>query len=440
MNKILMVYFIITSVNLYSQTVNKYLGTSESLITKMEWASNENKIQGFWVGYSIKVKMKETPYYYDVKLDPFSEKRYSMFESIISGISKVKISQNEVWQIEAEKIQNNKANKVYKLENDDTIEREIGVMIHFYGNSVNFSEVDEVFAARLNKWIKIDNSPILWLGLIDQNQSADFLINKFNENEKYLLKVNFMELVGVHKNYKDILTFLDSILTYNESNKIVKSAIYWVGQQDNLKALDILKLKLAKMESKELKSNIISSISQMTISEAENFIFSLINTSVDVEIKKNAIYWIGRKSTNASCDVLRNLSFSDPNPSIQREAVFAISEIENSCGIPLLTEIAKTHLNSDIRLFAISRLAFKAELFLEKQILESNVSKEDTELKKQALIALSQMCNDDNIDELVNVAKGHPNPIIRKEAIRLLGKKEDKRALEAIENVVKNIN
>lgn len=440
MIKMIILLFMVFSLNLRSQTVIRYSNNSQDLMSRLEWASNEHKNQGFWVGYSIKVKMKEVPNYFNVTLDQFSEKRYSLFDSVISGTSSLKISQNEVWEMEAQKSHERKTGESEISGDEQPIDREVGVMIHFYGKTADFSEIDEVFASRMNKWVKIDNSPIYWLGQIEQTQSAQLLIDKYRENESKLLKVNFMELIGVHKNTETVLSFLNSVLLENENNKTKRTAIFWIGQQDNQKALELLISYLGNNKLKSLKANIISGISQMNIAPAESLIFRLAAESEDPEVKKSTIYWLGLKSTAKSYDVLKNLAFRDPNVELQKNAVLAISDMKNSMSIQLLVEIARTHANSEIKSLSISRLAMKAELFLERKIAESSLNKDETEIKKQALIALTQMCGEDNIEELVKIAVDHPNPGLRREAIRLLGKKDDVRALDAIIAVAGNLD
>jgi len=55
-----------------------------------------------------------------------------------------------------------------------------------------------------------------------------------------------------------------------------------------------------------------------------------------------------------------------------------------------------------------------------------------TEVRKQAVFALSQLPDDEGIPLLIDVAKTHPDVEVRKKAIFWLGQSGDERAREAV--------
>ena len=60
----------------------------------------------------------------------------------------------------------------------------------------------------------------------------------------------------------------------------------------------------------------------------------------------------------------------------------------------------------------------------------------DTSVKKKAVFALTQMPKDEGVPLLIQVAKTNKNPVVRKEAIFWLGESRDRRALDFIESVL----
>ncbi len=60
----------------------------------------------------------------------------------------------------------------------------------------------------------------------------------------------------------------------------------------------------------------------------------------------------------------------------------------------------------------------------------------DTEVKKKAVFALSQMPKDEGVPKLIEVAKTNRNPEVRKQAMFWLGQSNDPRALEFFEQVL----
>ena len=53
----------------------------------------------------------------------------------------------------------------------------------------------------------------------------------------------------------------------------------------------------------------------------------------------------------------------------------------------------------------------------------------DTEVKKKAVFALSQLPKDEGVPLLIQVARTHSNPAVRKQAMFWLGQSKDPRAL-----------
>ena len=57
-------------------------------------------------------------------------------------------------------------------------------------------------------------------------------------------------------------------------------------------------------------------------------------------------------------------------------------------------------------------------------------------MKKRAVFALSQLPPDDGVPRLIEVARSHSNPAVRKQAMFWLGQSGDPRALAFFESVL----
>ena len=60
----------------------------------------------------------------------------------------------------------------------------------------------------------------------------------------------------------------------------------------------------------------------------------------------------------------------------------------------------------------------------------------DTEVKKRAVFALSQLPADEGVPRLIEVARSHSNVAVRKQAMFWLGQSKDPRALAFFESVL----
>jgi HEAT repeat protein len=60
----------------------------------------------------------------------------------------------------------------------------------------------------------------------------------------------------------------------------------------------------------------------------------------------------------------------------------------------------------------------------------------ETEVKKKAVFALSQMHDEDAVPRLISLAKTNKNAVVRKQAIFWLGQSGDPRALDFLEEIL----
>ncbi len=74
---------------------------------------------------------------------------------------------------------------------------------------------------------------------------------------------------------------------------------------------------------------------------------------------------------------------------------------------------------------------------LESAINDAIANDPETDVKKKAVFALTQMPNGDGVPLLIQVARTNRNSEVRKQAVFWLGQSKDERALAFIEEVLK---
>ena len=68
------------------------------------------------------------------------------------------------------------------------------------------------------------------------------------------------------------------------------------------------------------------------------------------QIRGKALFWLAQKAANKQTeDVLKRAVAEDPERSVKEQAVFALKQLPESQGVPLLIEIAKTHPDPAVR-------------------------------------------------------------------------------------------
>ena len=91
---------------------------------------------------------------------------------------------------------------------------------------------------------------------------------------------------------------------------------------------------------------------------------------------------------------------------------------------------------SKVREQALFWLAQQAGQKVSKTITDAIENDPDTDVKKKAVFALSEMPREEGVPLLIDQARKNRNPVVRKEAIFWLGQSEDPRALDFIASIL----
>jgi hypothetical protein len=68
------------------------------------------------------------------------------------------------------------------------------------------------------------------------------------------------------------------------------------------------------------------------------------------KVKKNAIFWLGQAAGDRAIRDLNGLVTSqDEDVEVQKQAIFALSQLRDGAGVPSLLDIARTHPNPAVR-------------------------------------------------------------------------------------------
>ncbi len=122
---------------------------------------------------------------------------------------------------------------------------------------------------------------------------------------------------------------------------------------------------------------------------------------------------------------------------VTKPAITALGMHEGAAASRALVAIARTHPMSNTRNDAIFWLSQRAgDQFAAAAILEAIDRDPDTDVKKRAVFALSQLPKDESIPKLIDVAKSNKNAAVRQQAMFWLGQSNDPRALKFFEDVL----
>ncbi len=122
---------------------------------------------------------------------------------------------------------------------------------------------------------------------------------------------------------------------------------------------------------------------------------------------------------------------------VTKPAITALGMHEGTAASRALVAIARTHPMSNTRNDAIFWLSQRAGDQLAAAAIVDAIERDpDTDVKKRAVFALSQLPKDESIPKLIDVAKSNKNAAVRQQAMFWLGQSNDPRALKFFEDVL----
>jgi hypothetical protein len=236
---------------------------------------------------------------------------------------------------------------------DDTVEKELAFLFLTCGAQNHGEQFTEMRMTQPDCPVRLKSRPVLWLGTVPQTESLQFLSSLYQNTGSESGKKDLIVGIASHTLRDPVIGFLKDRIDGREPDELRESAVFWLGQQPDPRALDTLKDCVNKDRSLDIRQKAIFSISQMEIPEAEEALISLAYHAPSGELRKKAVFWLGQKASEISLKALKEVAFSADETEIQKQAVFALSQRENEDSVTDLIHIAETHPNPEIRKHAI---------------------------------------------------------------------------------------
>jgi HEAT repeat protein len=213
-------------------------------------------------------------------------------------------------------------------------------------------------------------------------------------------------------------------------------AIHWLGQRPGAETLDELMSIYTADRNTEIRQKVLHSLSQMDDPRAQTKLSEIARSADDPEVRQQAIHWIGQKGESA-LDELSKLYQAERHSEVRSQILHAFSQMDSPRALDKLFEVARSGESSELRQQAIHWLGQKAgERSLAALRDMANSSDADTDVQLQVVHAISQRPAGEAVPLLIQLARTHRNPEVRREAVHRLSQTGDPRALEFIREVL----
>ena len=161
-----------------------------------------------------------------------------------------------------------------------------------------------------------------------------------------------------------------------------------------------------------------------------------VSADCQVDAGGLAFYWLGDVNGPQSVAFLRTLVNDNAAREQSEGALAAIAMHRDPAAAGTILEIAKSG-TPRLRQRALFWIARRAEAQAAGIITRAIDNDPDAGVKKQAVFALSQLPPSEGVPALIKLARSHADPAVRKQAMFWLGQSKDPRALTFFEDVLR---
>jgi HEAT repeat protein len=244
---------------------------------------------------------------------------------------------------------------------------------------------------------------------------------------------------------EESLTYLKSIVESNQTGDAPKHSIVAIGLHDDPRVGGMLEDFVRNSKVEQVRRSAVFWLGQ--IPGHQSFLADLVRSEQEsTSLRKEAAFAIGISKDPGALAALEQLYASINNREVKKQIIFAASlnredggrsARSNDAGINFLVKVAESDPDRELRkqaLFWLGQQAGKRSLEVLGNVVEK--SDDDTEVQKQAVFAISQRAKDEAVPLLIKIARTHPKPAVRKQAMFWLGQTGDERALEFFKEIL----
>jgi HEAT repeat protein len=274
-----------------------------------------------------------------------------------------------------------------------------------------------------------------------------FLLREPNDGAVARVEVYNLDRVREYSGYRvywlgragneESLNLLRGLVEGRQAVKVSEHATMAIALHDDPRVAGLLKNFVQQSSIEKVRTSAVFWLGQ--VGGETSFLADLVRKDGEsTEVRKQAAFAIGISKDSAALSTLQSLFPSITHRDVKNQIIFAASINEDKDGaVNFLIDVASKDADREARKQAIFWLGQKAgerSLGMLKDTIDS--ADADTEIKNQAVFAISQRPKNESVPLLINIARTHSNPAVRKQAIFWLGQTGDERAVDFFKEIL----
>lgn len=242
---------------------------------------------------------------------------------------------------------------------------------------------------------------------------------------------------------EESLSFLRGVATtptLGRSDSPQNEAVWAISLHDDRRVAEVLTGIARTSTDEQVRARAVRSLGMPPVAEAvREYLAQLARDERELQnVRRAAIAAYGRSRDAQALALMQSLYNSNANRELRRAALTQIARNEDKqAASAFLIRIAQQDSDKDFRKTAVARLGEIAGEQATAALRQTATGIDtDTELQRQAVSAIAKRPAAESVPLLINIARTHAKPEVRKHAFVLLGRTGDPAAVEFLKSVL----
>ena len=239
---------------------------------------------------------------------------------------------------------------------------------------------------------------------------------------------------------EESLNFLRAVAEGLKSSDLAADAVHAIALHDDRRVPEVLQHIARTSQFEGVRARAVRSLGDAPVAEeTRQYLAQLARDEHEsLQVRAAAVSAYGRTREAQSLPFLESLYNTLTNRDLRRAALTQIARNDDrTSATAFLIRVATQDADTELRKQAVARLGeIAGEQALGTLKRTATATDADTELQKQAVTAIARRPASESVPLLINIAKTHPKPEVRKQAFVLLGRTNDPAAVEFLKSVL----
>ena len=275
--------------------------------------------------------------------------------------------------------------------------------------------------ARTAQDVDVRREAVEALGARADLRASDALGDIARQDPNRDVKREAVETLGDYDDQRGVPLLLDIARTHPEKD-VRQEAIETLGDVlPSEAAVPLLGMIAREDKDTDIQREAVDALSGISEKNSGNTLMELAQSHPNTDVRREAIEALAQSAPSEAIEVLRQAIESDRDVEVRRDAVERLAEVGDPRARTTLVELARSHKDVEVRLEAVESLGDAPSARDTADVLAGIVRRDAAErVREEAIETLADLPDGQGIAALIEIARSHADPKIRKLALETL--------------------